>query len=288
MEQAGNDMKRAILVLILLLQLALAGCGGTSASEAQTAVPVDIFIPMNTGSVGNTVSAATMAAGTIPGGSSWTEPYTTGAMSLAAHRNSLPGPISVGGTTYPTSISSQSIAYNNGVVHDTLQIAIPSGHQKVTVAGWVTIGPAGGSSNNGQLYDYWVIGGTSGINYATMSIDIGLGSSGELDINSETHPGSTEHSAPIQVVSGTTYWANLHVDFIAGQSTVALYDATTLAQVGLVTGTMTASGEDVVDLQIGNQEYGAQSGQTTYFENILVDCTNAVFPLLPSGGSQSQ
>ena len=78
------------------------------------------------------------------------------------------------------------------------------------------------------------------------------------------------------------------MDFIAGQSTVALYDATTLAQVGLVTGTMTVSGEDVVDLQIGNQKYGAQSGQTTSFENILVDYTNAVFPLLPSGGSQSQ
>ena len=51
---------------------------------------------------------------------------------------------------------------------------------------------------------------------------------------------------------------------------------------------MTVSGEDVVDLQIGNQKYGAQSGQTTSFENILVDYTNAVFPLLPSGGSQSQ
>jgi len=288
MGKVGTGMKQAILLLLLSLLLALGGCGGTSSSGAQTAVPVDIFIPMNTGAVGNTISAATMAAGTVPSGSSWTEPYTTGAMSLAAQRNSLPGPISVGGTTFPISTSSQSIAYSNTVTHDTLQLAIPSGYQKITVAGFVTIGPVGGSSNNGQLYDYWVIGGTSGINYATMSIDIGLGSPGELDINSETHPGSTEHSAPIQVVSGTTYWANLHVDFVAGQSTVALYNATTLEQVGLVTGTMTASGENIVDLQIGNQEYGAQSGQTTYFENILVDYTNAVFPLLPSGGSQSQ
>jgi len=252
------------------------------------ATPVDVFIPMNTGSAGNTISAATMAAGTIPSGSSWIEPYTTGAMSLAAHRNSLPGPISVGGTTYSPSTSSQSIAYNNVVTHDTLQIAIPTGHQKITVAGFVTIGPVGGSSNNNQLYDYWVIGGTSGINYATMSIDIGLGSLGELDINSETHPGSTEHSAPIQVVSGNTYWANLHVDFVAGQSTVALYNPTTLALVGQVTGVMTASGEDAVDLQIGNQEYGQQSGQTTYFENILIDYTNAVFPLVPTGWAATE
>jgi hypothetical protein len=249
---------------------------------AQT--PIDLYIPMNTGTVGETITPAVMAAGTLPRGSAWTQPYNSGALTIAKHGHSLPASITVAGVAYGPSSSSQAIAYNDAQAQDTAHYLIGGSHTKASIGAWITIGPAGGNANNWELFDWLILWDQSGVNYACLETFIGgpTGTGGNLEFSIETKVnGATTHTGPINITQGATYWVTMKADWTAATAYLNVYDVN-LNLVGSVTGQMTAGTYHAAALDIGNQEAGVQSGNSTQFENIVLDLTNAVFPLLVS------
>ena len=249
---------------------------------ASGTVPVDVLIAMNTNTPGTLLTPAIMNAGTI-GTKQWgTGNAAVNSMTLAASMNSRVVPVAVNGVSYPTTYPSQAIAYNDTGTVQTFQEGLPSGVRRVTVAGYITLGPTPVTGNS-KLFDYWLIGGAAG-NYAVMQLLVGTGSSSGYGFNIETHPGSTTHSAYIPVTPGATYWCVLKADFTAAIAQLAVYSVPSFTQVGYVTG-VAVNDQNISEISVGNNEAGVSPGTTSYFENMVIDYTNAAFPIGVPGGS---
>ena len=268
---------------------------GSGGSGGGTPTPVDMYIPLANATVGEQLTPSVMeASGNVyPSTTTWTNPsgYATTAMTVAAHAHSLPGAISIGGDTYTASSSSQAIAYNDSVPQDTLHYIFSGSDTHASMGMWITVGPAGGTANDWELYDWFIFWDQTGDNYACFETFIGgpTGSGGNLEFSIETKTtgNTTTHTSAIDVTQGSTYWVTMKADWVAQTAYLNVYD-TSSNLVGSVTGSMTnSSGNYLAALDIGNQELGVQSGNTTYFENIIIDTTNASFPLLPSAGSSA-
>lgn len=253
-------------------------------AAGQTIGPVDFFITMNTSTIGSQITTSTLTAGTVASTSnanwSWAITSTT-AMSIGTSSHSLMVPIIVSSTTYPTSTVSRTIAYNHNFADQTAQLTLPTGHNAATVAGWVTFGPpnVGASSS---LFDYVLILGALDGRYAALQLSNGNGvPGGAYTIKIETNPGGAvqRSTSSITVVPSSTYWFSLKGDYTAGIASLALYN-TSGTQVGNTVTTTMATGENAGTIFLGNNESGTASS-TSYFENVVVDTTNAAFPLGP-------
>ena len=241
-------------------------------------VPVDALIAMNTGTPGTMITTATMIAGTI-GTNQWqTGNAPVNSMTIAPSMNQRFVPVAVNGVSYPTTYPSQAIAYDDTKTVQTFQDNIPSGHRQVTVAGFVTLGPTP-APNDSKLFDYWLVGGVNG-QYAVMQLlDQGTGPGSTYAFNIETRPANTTiHSPYIPVTPGATYWCVLHADYTSGVAQLIIYTVPALTQVGYVTMTQ-GTGTDIKEISVGNNEAGVIAGTQSIFENIIIDYTNAAFPL---------
>src|SRR6185503_9280394 len=77
-------------------------------------------------------------------------------------------------------------------------------------------------------------------------------------------------------------WCVLKANFATGSANLNVYRVSDWTLVGSVVTSMT-SGEDVLEIRMGNNEIGTAAGTTSYFENLVVDFTHAAFPLGPIG-----
>jgi hypothetical protein len=246
------------------------------AASAHAALVADVYIDMNGSPVGTALSPAVMAAGTHGAGiGSWSVLGGAAGMTVGP---SDPGrklfdAVTVGGTTYPVSHPSQSIAYDNAFNFSSVVVEIPSGHPAVTASGYLTLGPTGASS--GSILDLVRIDNLNG-DCAVLQMENYL----KDTINVETVFGGTKHSAYLDVTAGATYWYTFKADSVAGRATLNLYDAS-----GNLVGSVNNSfekGVNVSAIRYGNEEVAKSSGHMTYFENIVIDYSNAVFPIVPS------
>src|SRR5262249_53920685 len=200
------------------------------------------------------------------------------AFTVGAHRIDRAGAVTVDGVVYPTSHPSKSLALNHASSFSVVDVLIPSGHRAVTVAGYITFGAPQVDSSS-ELFDYVVIWGEVTGGYAALQLNNGGG--GVYALNIEASKSGTHHSPNIVITPGATYWCVLKADYVGGTAYLNVYD-TQQTLVGAVTTTMT-TGEDVNEISIGNGEFGTASGATSYFENMVIDYTQAVFPLGPGG-----
>lgn len=244
----------------------------------------DVFIDMNTGDLDTTVLSPTILAnGTIGTyATPWVcAPTTPTGFTIDAHAaaRTLYDEVVVGATHYPTSHTSRPMRLLHTATNGTtVQISFAAGKTKVTVAGFLTLGP---SVAGFTVFDYISVFSALG-DFAVLQLENG-GSAPNYTVNIESNPsGVTTHSATAVVVSGATYWVSLHLDFTAGTCTLKMYDSSKALVVNL-SSTMQA-GSELGWIKFGNNEVGTDAGTASYFENILVDYTSAVDPLGPGGG----
>ena len=265
-------MKTLLIILAALLP--------APASFAQT--PVDIFQDMESGHDGDLLTPAIMNASSHGGGSTWS---INGKMWVSTKNPaSLPGPVTVGGTTCRGAEGTRSWMFNDNNQLNYVKCTLPGRYSKITVACYYATG----------VTIPWVQFDSINLIEATLDTWCVLQVETEdkggpyLRCHSAGPGGKTTYSPThIKVVPGKPYWVNLHFDGDAGTVSAMVFDpANGFAQVGETMVAKSTPGAKVY----GSIRFGQTSAHgdhpdaatQSYFDNILVDYTGATFPLLPS------
>jgi hypothetical protein len=250
-------------------------------TAVHAAIPVDIYQDMESGSSGNTLTSTIMNASNH-GAGSWS---INGGMWVSNNNSrSLPGPVIAGGVTYPGTGGTRTWMLNDNEDLNYVAVDFGSYHSQITVACYLTVGPTCLFWNQ---FDTILLHGNEG--YAVLQMR-GEDAGGPYFRAHSCTAGWVTTFSPdqITVVAGKTYWINLHFDGIEGKTYVAAFDPDTWTQVE-----NTVVAEAVPDSTMsGRVEFGRCDSHgdnpgcptQTYFNHILIDYTNAAFPLVPSGG----
>jgi hypothetical protein len=241
---------------------------------------VDVYVHMTNATPGAALTPTLMTAGTAGmGGGHWENLAGAAGMSVGPDHIDRAGPVTVGGVTYPANYPTHSLAYDNAFNFSSVEYFFGTTTKKaVSTAGFITFGPAN-AGGSGNLLDLVRIDNVDGI-WGVFQLWNGNAPNG-YGVNIETNPGGqTTHSAFIQVTPGGTYWFCLKVDFGTGKAFLNLYSTPSFALVGSLTANLN-TGKQIEGIRYGNEEVSKSAGHTTYFEQIVIDYTNAVFPLGP-------
>jgi hypothetical protein len=274
-------LKRSLLTFSSALVVVLA-----LSSDLLAATPVDIFQDMESGNDGDLLTLAPMNASSHGGGSTWS---SNGRMWVSTkNSSSLPGPVTVGGVTYPGTGGTRSWMFNDNNQLNYVKCTLPGRYAKITVACYYATG----------VTIPWVQ--FDSINF----LEVTEGTWGVLQVETEDKGGpylrchsarlrskTTYSSEHVKVAVGKPYWVNLHFDGDAGTVSGAAFDpANGFAQVGTTMVAQATAGAKVY----GSIRFGRiaahgdhpDAKSQSYFDKIIVDYTHAAFPLLPAGGRE--
>jgi hypothetical protein len=249
---------------------------------AFAAIPVDIYVDFASGNAGDLTTPANLTAATHGASWSWST-YGTTWISNANTRN-LPGSVTVGGVTYNGTGGTHTFMFNDN--NDLNYVAYADNanntpHPRVTIACYWTPGEGSFTSPTYRFDIVELLGWPD-----SSSIQIGnyFGAGPYVDTESRVN-GISTFSSGIAIGAGKTYWVNMHWEGPSGAVLVAVFDPDNgFAQVGSWVSTACDVGAPVnVGFAIGRCDGVGDKPLTTqsYISNVLLDYTNAAFPLLP-------
>jgi len=271
------------LILIVL--------GACPWAYAAPVLEVDIYQAAEAGSNNDELTDATMSPSHY--GEGWGTEMDKGTLWVSdEYARSLPGTVLVSGVEY-SGASTRSWKYfqnyqNNmvSVISDTYPAPYAS---RITMGCYFTVCPALTEDDYFGQHDTIVIGGDSTQEqpkFAVLQLIRPIGDDLYIQAHSSDVNGKTTISPMIRIVPGKTYWVNLHHDAVAGLCKVAVFDPdSNWSQVG-----ETVIAESVPGAQMRGRVRIGRGAHTdhvwghevySYFDNIVIDYTNGVFPLVP-------
>lgn len=252
-------------------------------SDIFAATPVDIYEDMESGHSGDVLEPPLMNSACHSTGSTWS---LTGHMWVSTdHARNLPGPVIVGGKTYTGRDATRTWKFNDNNAKNYARITLPSSYPRITVACYYTPGVTIRFWNQ---FDTIIMSGDKG--YAVLQTTKEDEKGPYVCAYSCTAGWKTTFSPNrIPVVSGKTYWINLHFDGSAGKTSVAVFDPDKVfAQVGR---TVVADSVPNSTMKGGihfgradNHGNNPDAKTQSYLSQILVDYSRGVFPLIPRAG----
>ena len=249
---------------------------------------MDIFIDMNSAPAGTAVTTSNLASSTEGTFTNWD--LASPAETFAASQVTLNGAVAVNsGPTHTCGFATQSLAFLNETQVTRSRINFSTSNQVITVSGWLVLGPPYQGPSHGGDFDLVHVEGRAG-SYAVLQLQSGndgLECGAVYALNVETGPDVTTHSSCITVNPGGTYFYSMQVDMSSNlMVSWNLYtaDSVPFTQVGnSVTVPIAYSGgsDTPTAVQYGNLETGTAPGTYTYFQNSMIDYTNATWPNIP-------
>jgi YHS domain-containing protein len=203
------------------------------------------------------------------------------------YARNLPGPVIVGGVTYNGTGATRSWASNDNTAANQVVGTFSGQYSKLTIACFYTPTTTVLPYNS---FDQLVVLGNG------TAICLGLVYSGQygqyLEVESQIANYQSTDSPPVRnIVSGHSYWLNLHYDGPAELASLAVFDPdNSFAQVGSTVSAATLNSVMTGPIWVGRSDgHGNNTAATsqTYYSNIVVDYTNAAFPLIPSSGTDT-
>jgi hypothetical protein len=251
-------------------------------SEGFAAPPVDILQDMESGHDGDLLTPAIMNASSHGGPTTWT---VTGQMWVSTRNSAdLPTPVTVGHVTYAGTGGTRSWMFNDANQLNYVKCSLPSHYATITVACYYATGVTIPWVQFDSITFIEVTEGTWGV----LQVETEDPGGPYLRCHSASVGSKTTYSGEhVKVAPGKLYWVNLHFDGDAGTVSGAVFDpANGFAQVGTTMVAQSTKGARVY----GSIRFGQTSAHgnhpdatsQSYFDNIVVDLSNAVFPLLPS------
>ena len=251
---------------------------------------MDAWLQMDTSTPGTTLTPTILADGTVSDTPfTWTicttsgtcNNSTTSTYTVGASQGNLGGSVTVNGTTYPVSTITQSLALTgSGNFTYASTGSIPNGETRVVVNGYITLaGSNAGIMDLISVYD--LLGGYAVVQQTPSSEGFGLWI--------ETNPGdvTTHPSNFIAMTAGKRYSFSFLFDEVGGNAKLAVFDPTNkFAQVGSTVTVAQNTGSTLSKTYFGNDEAGTTTG-TTYFEDLMFDWTNHIFPNFPQASAAS-
>jgi chitodextrinase len=269
------------------------------------AVEVDIYQTMEFGNDGELLTPSIMEDSTLGGITLVADPEWTITNSLWVaddYVRGFPGTITVNGTDY-SGQGYHGWRWRNRfegnyavILYGTeRQWNHPPYHDRITVGMFFTTTQTNRVSSQ---HDNIVMGGPDGTgqNWGSFCVlQTGDGGSGSnpphLQAHSNNLPssqGTTISPGKIDIEAGKTYWVNLHYDGPAGECKVAAFDPdNNWVQVGETVVAEAIPGSSMNSkIRVGRTDAHGDSPDNdtqTYISHLMVDFTNAAFPLLPDG-----
>ena len=247
---------------------------------------MDEWIQMDTSSPGTVLTPEILNAGTVGPPVGWSVRRTplTG-FTVGESQGGMGGSITVGGTTFPVGTTTRSLALDHGQSAPiTIEgIVSDAGASTVVANGFITFGEPN-ATFAGKDFDLVVLGDPNG-HYAVLQLNNGDadGAGGCYCVRIETDGNGTLHSSNTAITPGHRYSFSLLFDEVGGVSKLALFDPSNgFAQVGSTMMVAQITGNVFRFIELGNNEVGMASGATSFFENVMLDWTNHIFPKIPS------
>ena len=107
-------------------------------SDLFAATPVDIYQNMESGNDGDVLTPTMMNAASHGAGSTWS---LTGSMWVSNDNSrKLPGPVIVGGVTYPGTAATRTWKFNDNNANNYARVTLSSSYPQITVACYYTPG----------------------------------------------------------------------------------------------------------------------------------------------------
>lgn len=289
------QLKWRVLCGLVLISL----CTSEIFAQQWSTLPVDLLVPMNSGSPGTTLTTSTANAGTVSSqctvGSTCNWTGVTDFI-VGANRGTMSnlGPIQMtgsGGALFPAqSLNFNNIAHNdaNNNTNGYLTMSGAPGSATVvsaTIA--ITLGPPyqGSTGSDWDIFGLW----TSSGQYYEAQLNNMCNAAGQYGIRIENGHPTTHSSTCISILPQQSYFISLWANFSTGSSQLWVYTANG-SLVGTITASTATTGGSFYYLQVGNNESGNYTGGTyTYFQNIMLNWTSAPNPLFwnniaPSAG----
>ncbi|OGS27583.1 MAG: hypothetical protein A2297_03625 [Elusimicrobia bacterium RIFOXYB2_FULL_48_7] len=243
------------------------------------AVTVDLYQNCESGVPGVVLTTAAAQASGYPS-KTWIMAGTHTFVSSSKEQH-LPGTVNVGTMTF-TDTGTCTWAQTDKYESYYVRVNLSGTFQKMTIACYLTVGTTVPVWNNFDTILY------SNGKYSVLQTRKDSSTPPILRCHSCTNLSATTVSvASVTVVSGKTYWVNLHIDGTNSTSSVAIFDPdNNYAQVGITATcvSFTSSGFSNGYVAFGRTD-GHQNnpncGTQTIFDDIMIDYTNGVFPLLP-------
>jgi hypothetical protein len=252
-----------------------------SASKLGAAVPVDIFQDMEAGNDGDLLTPAIMNASSHGAGSTWS---INGRMWVSTrHPANLPGPVTVGGATYNGTGGTRSWMFHDNNELNYVKCTLPGSYSKITVGCYYATGVTIPWVQFDSINFLEVTRETWGV----LQVETEDPGGPYLRCHSASAGSKTTYSPThVKVEPGKLYWVNLHFDGDAGTVSGAVFNpAAGFAQVGkTMVARSTVAAKVYGSIRFGQTSaHGNHPDATTqsYFDNIIVDYTDAKFPLLP-------
>ncbi len=248
-------------------------------SDTLAATPVDIYQDMESGNDGDLLTPNLMNAASHGARSTWN---LTGSMWVSnEHSRNLPGPVIVGGITYPGATATRTWKFNDNSAKNFARVTLASSYPRITVACYYTPGVTVRFWNQ---FDTIIMSGNRG--FAVLQTTKEDAKGPYIRAHSCTAGWKTTFSpGHIAVVSGKTYWINLHFDGSAGKTSVAVFDPDmAFAQVGatvVADSVPDSTMQGGIDFGRGDNHGNNRDAKTqSCFGQILVDYRNGAFPLI--------
>lgn len=253
-------------------------------TPVNTLLNLDVNTPS---SAGTQLTSTILNNGTVVGSPWSSSSGTLSAMTVGAHQSgcSMPAVVSVGSVEIDASVPTQSFAYNNTSNFSWWVQNVSGSPTKMSVGFCISPGlPSQTSSGspadlvwlNTNLGKYSIIQECTNVNGSTC----GSGTSGTLGFRIETYPAN--YSNFITGISqNVPVWCSLTADLSSGGTTTLECFSTSppYKLIGTSSEAMPFNAGDFFNqVRLGNLETLTGTG-TTYYENLMVDSTNAVFPL---------
>jgi hypothetical protein len=265
----------AACILLLVLETA-----------AGAAPRVDVLQDMESGKDGDLLTPAIMKASSHGAAVEW---KTEGQVWVSTVQSyNLPGPVIADRASYPAGKGTRCWKFNDSSMRNLVRCGlgrVVSSKTKITVACYYTPGVKVRLRSTFDTVCLW--GMQSYAVIQTINDEWGPGGGPYLRAHSCTGPGKATFSREVVAITpGKTYWVNLKYDGPAGKTLVAVFDpAKAFAQVGkTVAADSVPNASQWYQMGFGRADgHGDMPNATTQscLGDILIDYTEAAFPLLP-------
>jgi hypothetical protein len=209
-------------------------------------ITANLFNNAEAGNPGDLLSVPVLNASTYGSGGSWmtthVQKFSVAVPNLGAFRT----PVSVAGMSYGGS-GSRSWDYDHSVDVQTVSYLFPSGQTRASTGLFLKPGP------NGTWTDIDFV-------WLKFGSQFGVG---------------------IPVEANVTYWMSLQYDSVTGLCSLAVFDPATFVQIGVTSVVPPDRNEELFSITFGANQDSVTTDAHTFFNNIVLDWTEAKFPLLP-------
>lgn len=269
MDHTSVSAKRFLVLLFLFCLVAAA-----PATASAAALPVDAYLEVEYDSI---------IGGAHAVGGSWAIARNNGGLSVGpTNAHALRGPVSVNGVVY-SGASTQALVLNDDAHGDYITFSASANHPIISFGGFINIGVV----RNYALNDAFYIDNTSGYPWIVAPQIISDDTCKTcVQIESAVGNKTVHGSSKLPVTAGKTYWFSSKVDATAGKVYLSLFDPdNNYAEVynQSITSDNWSSGSKLV-LRMGRQDAhtgNSTQGTKSYMDNIIIDWTNHVYPLIP-------